>query len=149
MDGNLVSDGALMVLAHHNTIGGNVVQQGGGGGVNCQPLPFGPPAFTTYEDNTINGNVIVQGLHTCWSGFLRNGVSGNVNWDNNVTWDGTPEPPGDPTLHGDDDGNEIANNTITGNLNCFGNFPAPQFGDSAQPPSIVSGKVHGQCTAVA
>src|SRR5215472_8769400 len=30
--GNLTATGALMVLAHHNTIGGNVTQSGGGGG---------------------------------------------------------------------------------------------------------------------
>ena len=146
--GNVVSNGALMVLAHASSIGGNVIQQGGGGGVNCQPLPFGPPAYTAYEDNTISGNAIVQGLHTCWSGFFRNAVGGNVIWNNNITWDGTPEPPGDPTLHGDEDGNEIANNPIKGNLNCFGNFPAIQFGDSVQPPNVVAGQVHGQCLAV-
>lgn len=145
---NLVADGALMILAHASSIGGQVVQSGGGGGVNCQLLPFGPPAYTTYEDNTIGGSVVVDGLHTCWSGFFRNTVAGNVNWNNNITWDGTPEPPGDPTLHGDEDGNEIATNTIHGNLNCFDNFPAIQFGDSRGIPNTVSGKVHGQCTAV-
>jgi hypothetical protein len=45
-------------------------------------------------------------------------------------------------------GNEIANNAVQGNLNCFGNFPAVQFGDSVQPPNIVAGRVNGQCTAV-
>lgn len=145
---NLIGDGAVMILAHHNTINGNVIQSGGGGGVNCQLLPFGPPAYTTYEDNTIKGNAVVEGLHTCWDGFFRNAVGGNVNWNNNTTWDGTPEPPGDPTLHGDEDGNEISGNTVSGNLNCFGNFPAVQFGDSAGVPNTVSGNVHGQCTAV-
>jgi hypothetical protein len=145
---NLVADGAIMVLVHASSIGGQVVQSGGGGGVNCQLLPFGPPAYTTYEDNTIGGSVVVDGLHTCWAGFFRNTVAGNVSWNNNITWDGTPEPPGDPTLHGDEDGNEISANTISGNLNCFANFPAIQFGDSAGIPNTVAGNVRGQCTAV-
>lgn len=148
---NLVGDGALMILAHANRIGGNVTQSGGGGGVRCDQAPFGPngpPAYTTYEDNTIGGNAIIDGLHTCWTGFFRNDVK-NVNWDNNITWDGTPEFSfSDTLLHGDEDGNEIANNTVHGNLNCFDNFPAIQFGDSGGTPNTVSGKVHGQCTAV-
>jgi hypothetical protein len=146
--GNLIGDGALMILLHHSTIAGQVTQSAGGGGVNCQPLPFGPPAYTAYEDNVMGGNVIVEGLHTCWSGFFRNTVAGNVNWNDNVTWDGTPEPPGDPAIHGDEDGNEISANTVHGNLNCSDNFPAVQFGDSAGVPNTVAGKVHGQCTAV-
>src|SRR5262249_57672117 len=54
--GNLTANGALMVLAHHNTIGGNVTQSGGGGGVTCDTLPLGPggpPAYSTYDDNTV------------------------------------------------------------------------------------------------
>jgi len=146
---NLLADGALAMIVHHTRFNGNVVQTGGGGGVNCQSLLSFPPAFTTYEDNSIGGNVIVDGLRTCWDGFFRNNVGGNVNWDNNVTWDGTPETTfQDTILHGDEDGNEITTNTISGNLNCFGNFPAIQFGDSGGIPNTVAGKVHGQCTAV-
>jgi hypothetical protein len=149
---NLVADGALMMLVHASSIGGQIVQSGGGGGVNCDTFPFGPngpPAYTTYEDNTVGANVIVDGVHTCWDGFFRNTVAGNVNWNNNITWDGTPEFSfSDTLLHGDEDGNEITTNTISGNLNCFGNFPAIQFGDSGGIPNTVAGKVRGQCTAV-
>lgn len=144
---NLISDGATMVLAHHSVFWGDVVQVGGGGGVNCKTLPFGPPAYTTYEDNTMHGDVTVSGLHTCWSGFFRNTVSGDVRWSKNVTWDGTPEPPGDPTLHGDEDGNEVATNTVHGDLSCFNNVPAVQYGDSQGSPNIVFGDIRGQCTA--
>jgi hypothetical protein len=150
--GNLIADGAMLMVIHHSHFEGNVIQTGGGGGVNCNTFPLGqhgPPAYTTYEDNTIGGNAIVEGVHTCWSGFFRNAVSGNVNWDNNITWDGTPETSQQDTiLHGDEDGNEIADNRVQGNLNCFGNFPAIQFGDSVQPPNKVVGRVNGQCTAV-
>jgi hypothetical protein len=138
-----------MILAHANVINGNVSQSGGGGGVNCEPLPFGPPAFSTYEDNTVGGNLIVEGLHTCWDGSFRNHVGGNLIWNDNVTWDGTPiTSQQDTLLHGDDDGNEISGNFVHGNLNCSGNFPAVQFGDSAGVPNTVTGRVNGQCTAV-
>jgi hypothetical protein len=140
VSGNVVGDGALMMLLHHNKIGGGLVQSAGGGGVNCSTFPFGPPpngppAYSTYEDNVINGNANIQGLRTCWAGFIRNTVGGNVNYDNNVTFD--------------EDGNEVVTDTIAGTLNCVANDPAVQFGDSGGIPSTVGGQVHGQCTAVA
>ena len=145
---NLVAKGALLMIVHASTVWGEVAQTGGGGGVNCKLLPFGPPAYTTYEDNAFHGDVTIAGLHTCWDGFFRNTVSGSVNWNNNITWDGTPEPPGNPTIHGDEDGNEITTNHINGNLSCFNNFPAIQFGDSGGTPNTVLGTTRGQCLAV-
>ena len=86
---NLVSEGALAVLVHHNTLSGNVVQSGGGGGVNCDPQPplQGSPAYATYEDNAIGGNASITGWRSCWLGFFRNTVSRNVIFNNNVTAD--------------------------------------------------------------
>lgn len=135
---------AILVLVHHTTIFDGVSQTGGGGGLPCTPLFFqGPPAYTTYEDNTIHGDVTVSGLHTCWAGFFRNEVFGDVSWNGNITWDGTL--PDNPAVNGDDDGNEIATNTIHGDLACFGNTPAIQFGDSGGTPSTVFGDAEGQC----
>lgn len=134
--GNLISDGALLVLMHHDTISGNVLQSGGGSGVNCHLLPFGPPAYSTYEDNVIGGNANISGLRTCWVGFFRNHVK-NVNWHDNQTYD--------------PDGNEIASNDISGNLNCSDNAPAPQLGDSVavgNGPNTVAGRNTGQCPPV-
>lgn len=134
--GNLIGDGALMVLVHASSIGGNVVQTGGGG-VTCGIFPFGPngpPAYSTYEDNVIKGNATVEGLRTCWAGFFRNEVGGNVIWSDNLT--------------ADEDGNEVATNNIQGNLNCFANDPAVQFGDSGGIPNTVGGRTNGQCTTV-
>ena len=134
---NLTSNQATMVLLHHSSIKHNVVQSGGGDGVTCasQPLgPNGPPAYSTYEDNTVGGNVSVVELGTCWAGFFRNTVWGNVTWNKNIT--------------ADEDGNEIATNTIHGSLSCFDNDPAVQFGDSQGIPNIVFGEIRGQCTAV-
>jgi hypothetical protein len=135
--GNLIGENALLLLSHHNKIGGNVNQSGGGGGLNCTPLPFGPPAYSTYEDNIIGGNATLTGLRTCWVGFFRNQVAGNVNWHNNQTLD--------------PDGNEIASNHIQGNLNCSNNDPAPQLGDSitvGNGPNTVGGRNTGQCPPV-
>ena len=134
---NLSADGALMVLAHHNAIGGNVTQSGGGGGVNCSTFPLGPdgpPAYSTYEDNTIGGNASVTGLGTCWLGFIRNAVTRNVNFNSNVTFD--------------PDGNEVVTNSVGSNLNCSGNSPAPQVGDSAGSPNTAGGKATGQCAGL-
>lgn len=133
---NLTAEGALAVLVHHNTLSGNVVLSGGGGGVNCDPQPplFGSPAYATYEDDTIGGNVSITGWRSCWLGFFRETVSGNVAFNNNVT--------------ADPDGNEVATNTISGGLHCSNNDPAPQFGDSGGSKNIVSGRVTGQCIAV-
>jgi hypothetical protein len=135
--GDLIAKGATLVVVHHTTIWGGVSQTGGGGGLSCAPLfPQGPPAFTTYEDNTIHEGVRVSGLRTCWTGFFRNTVWGDVKWNHNTTWDG---------VNGDEDGNEIADNTIHGDLSCFDNMPAMQFGDSGGTASTVYGDVRGQC----
>src|SRR5262252_8286577 len=134
--GNLTADGALMVLAH-NTIGGNVTQSGGGGGVNFSTFPLGqdgPPAYSTYEDNTVGRNASVTGLGTCWLGFTRNTVTNNINFNGNVTFD--------------PDGNEVVTNSAGRNLNCSGNSPAPQVGDSAGSPNTVGGKATGQCVGL-
>lgn len=143
VQGGLRATGAILMLVHHSTIFDGVSQTGGGGGVPCVLLPFGPPAYTTYEDNTIHGDVTVSGLHTCWDGFFRNTVFGDVRWNGNITWDGTL--PDIPPVNGDDDGNEIATNTIHGDLACFGNTPVMQFGDSGGTPSTVFGDASGQC----
>jgi hypothetical protein len=131
---NLIADGALMMLIHGNHIGRNVSQSGGGGGVTCNLFPVGPngpPAYSTYEDNTIGGNASISGVQTCWMGFIRNTVAGNVNYTNNVL--------------ADPDGNEVVTNTIGRNLNCSGNDPVPQVGDSQGSPNTVGGRATGQC----
>jgi hypothetical protein len=133
---SLTAEGALAVLVHHNTLSGNVVLSGGGGGVNCDPQPalMGSPAYATYEDDAIGGNVSITGWRSCWLGFFRETVSGNVEFNNNVTFD--------------PDGNEVATNTINGGLHCQNNNPAPQLGDSGGDLNIVHGRVTGQCLGV-
>jgi hypothetical protein len=62
------------------------------------------------------GSVTVEGYNGFWFGFIRNHVNGSVNLNNNVL----PDP----------DANEYVTNVIHGSLNCSGNSPAPQIGDS-------------------
>lgn len=134
VDGNVTAQGALMMLLHANQIAGNVSQSGGGGGVSCDVFPLGPdgpPAYSTYEDNAIGGDAIVSGVQTCWLGFIRNTVTGNVNYTNNVL--------------ADPDGNEVVTNSIGRNLNCSGNNPPPQVGDSQGSSNSVGGRATGQC----
>ena len=48
-------------------------------------------------------------------------------------------------MNADPDANEIANNSIGHNLNCAGNSPSPQIGDSGGGPNTVFGRANGQC----
>jgi hypothetical protein len=118
---------AMIVEIHFVTINGGVDIHGGAG-------PFGPfgSTFNTIEDSRINGSVTMQGYNGFWMGFIRNNVYGSVNLNDNVLVD--------------PDGNEYVTNTIHGSLNCTGNSPAPQIGDSEGSPNQVTGAKTGQCT---
>ncbi len=135
--GDLRAKGALAVLVHHSWIGGDIRQSGGGGGVTCAP-PAGTvlgahmsPAYSDYEDNTVAGDVSITGLNSCWLGFIRNKAQSDVRISHNTM--------------ADPDANEIVTNTVAGDLACFANSPAVQFGDSAGASNIVGGNARGQC----
>lgn len=136
--GDVTGSNALMMLVHGNWIGGQAVQTGGGGGRSCRNFPLGPdgpPAYSTWEDNTIRRNVSILGVHTCYMGFIRNNVGQSVYYSDNVL--------------ADLDGNEIVTNTIGGNLTCYRNSPPPQAGDSGGSPNTVGGRATGQCAGLA
>jgi len=121
---------AANVQLHFVTINGGVDIHGGAG-------PFGPPfdvTWNTIEDSQINGGVTIEGYNGFWMGFIRNNVNGSVNLNDNVLVD--------------PDGNEYVTNTIHGSLNCQGNSPAPQVGDSEGAPNQVTGAKTGQCSNV-
>lgn len=121
---------AMSVQIHFSRISGGVRIIGGSG-------PFGGPfdvTWNTLEDNVINGSVRMSGYNGFWEGFFRNIVHGSVNYNNNTLVD--------------PDGNEVQTNTIHGNLNCSGNDPAPQQGDSEGAPNVVTGHKTGQCVGV-
>ena len=119
------------VRIHFSRINGGVDIHGGSG-------PFGGPEGITWiaiEDDVINGGATVDGYNGFWFGFLTNVVHGTVNLNDNVS---TQDP---------DDSNEFVSNIIKGNLNCTGNSPAPQVGDSEGGPNTVTGHKNGQCAA--
>jgi hypothetical protein len=134
--GNLVADGAVLMIVHDNHIGGNVEQEGGGGGFSCDELfPNGPPAYTDYANNTIGGSATVTGLRTCWDGFSHNIVSGSVRLIDNQT--------------AIDDGNLADGNHISGNFTCLGDSPAPHLSDGpVQVLNVVGGTARGQCVVI-
>ena len=130
ISGGVHSTNAMNVQIHFSTISGGVDLEGGAG-------PFGGPfdvTWNTLEDNVINGSVTVNGYSGFWQGFIRNNVHGSTNLNNNVLVD--------------PDGNEFVTNTIHGNLNCAGNDPAPQVGDSEGSPNHVTGQETGQCAGL-
>ena len=125
--GGVHATDAASVQIHFMTITGGIDVQGGSGA-------FGGPfdiTWTTIEDSTINGSVTIAGYDGFWMGFIRNTVHGSVNLNDNVLVD--------------PDGNEYVTNTIQGSLNCAGNSPAPQIGDSEGSPNQVTGTKTGQC----
>jgi hypothetical protein len=118
------------VQIHFATINGGLDVQGGSG-------PFGGPFDVTWnaiEDNRINGGATVEGYDGFWFGFIRNHVNGSVNLNNNTLTE--------------EDANEYVTNTIHGSLNCAGNSPAPQVGDSEGSPNKVTGRKTGQCVGL-
>jgi len=135
INGGVRATNPRSVQIHFATINGRIDIHGGSG-------PFGGPlcfdgfclTWNAIEDNQINGAVTVDGYNGFWFGFIRNHVNGAVRLNNNVL-----EDP---------DGNEYVTNTINGSLSCFGNDPAPQFGDSEGSPNRVNGSVKGQCADI-
>jgi hypothetical protein len=140
VDGNLVSNDPLGVVVHNTTIRGNVVQNGGGAGTGCVNVGifnkyFGLPEWSDYASNTVGGNLVVNGMDTCWDGAFRNIVHGNMTLTNNTGG----------VFFGAADANEFATNTVYGNLACSGNNPATQLGDSDGSPNKVAGNATGEC----
>ena len=130
ISGGVHATNAMSVQIHFSTINGGIDIHGGSG-------PFGGPFDITWnaiEDNTINGGYNEVGYNGFWNGFIRNTVHGTVNLRDNTVMD--------------PDGNEVVTNVIHGNLNCEGNDPAPQVGDSEGSPNHVTGRETGQCVGI-
>ena len=136
--GNIVANQPLSLYLSFITVHGNVISNGGGSG------PAGPFRNFPIKDNTIDGNLIVQGWQGGWIGLIRNAVGGNVIFSKNasvVLEDGTPGT--------DEDANEVQTNTIGGNLICQRNTPAAQVNaiDEGQPNTVGGNKI-GQCAGL-
>jgi hypothetical protein len=134
--GSLQAHNALAVLVHNDFVGGDLTLDGGGGGVNCdsQDALFGSPAYATFEDTSIGGTATIKHFRSCWLGFFRTTVRGNVDFHDNVV--------------ADPDGNEVQTNTVRGNLSCRRDSPSAQVGDSGGSPNTVLGRAFGECTAL-
>jgi hypothetical protein len=130
ISGGVHATDPMNLQIHFTTINGGIISHGGSG-------PDGGPFGITWnaiEDNQINGSVTIDGYDGFWFGFIRNNAHGSVNLNDNVLVD--------------PDGNEYVTNTIHGNLNCAGDSPAPQIGDSGGEPNVVTGQETGQCVDV-
>src|SRR6266849_2347588 len=91
----------------------------------------GSPPFSDFEDMTIGGNLTITGLRSCFLGVIRVIITQNFALNGSV--------------NADPDGNELADNSIAHNLNCNGNSPSPQIGDSGGGLNKVFGRANGQC----
>lgn len=129
INGGVNATNAASVQIHFASINGGLDVRGGSG-----PGTEEIPNFNAIEDNRINGRVVIDGYDGFWFGFIRNHVNGSVNLNNNVLVD--------------PDGNEYVTNVIHGSLNCSGNSPAPQVGDSEGSPNQVTGNQTGQCAGL-
>lgn len=131
--GNLTADNALSLVIHHTNVFGNLSVRGGGGGLVCAFLPGrNVLPYGDFENMTIGGDFSVTGWQSCWLGVFRVSVSHSLTLNGNTTLD--------------PDGNETAHNTVIGNLNCSGNSPSNQMGDSAAGLNMVLGNANGQCS---
>lgn len=134
--GDLDASGALAVIVHASHINGDVRQTGGGGGPSCAPPSTGifsvikSPVFSDYENNRIGGDLRVLDLQTCYFGALRNRVTDLTFSNNTMT---------------DPDSSELLTNVVRGDIGCFHNSPAVQYGDSMGMPNRVAGDAGGEC----
>jgi hypothetical protein len=134
--GNLIANKPLGLVLHNTAIHGNAIENGGGGGVTCDSSPgifgaFGSPPYIDQEDGSVGGNLIMQGMGTCWLGTLRVDVGGNLIVGQNAT--------------ADPDAMEVVSNTVHGNIICRNNSPNVQFGDSGGVSNEVFGNAIGEC----
>ncbi len=147
VNGNINANQPLDLYLSGITVHGSVNSNGGGPGAS-QFLNF------PTKDNTIDGNLIVQGWTGGWIGALRNTVGGNLDFSKNSTVvHETPDGCGEGTAPactsfapgGDPDSSEVVDNVIGGNLICHDNSPAVQVGDTNGGPNTVSGNKLGEC----
>ncbi len=146
--GSIIAINPLTLYLGNLTVAGNVISVGG-----ASPMPPATAARNfPIKDNTIIGNLIIQGWQGGWLGVVRNNVDGNVIVNMNVSLSTPPGPAGSGELGGpgmDPDSTEVQTNTIAGNLVCFGDTPAAQVNPTDKgSPNVVAGKAIGQCAGL-
>jgi hypothetical protein len=137
VDGNITADQPQTLYLGGMTVHGNVVSNGGGDPATKRNFPI--------KDDTIDGNLIIQGWNGFWFGIIRDNVGGNVIVSNTSgTQVGLPGTEFEGVL----DSTEVVSNTIGGNLICHGNTPPAQIGDAALEgggANTVGGNAIGEC----
>jgi hypothetical protein len=135
VDGNVVADQPQSLYLGGMTIHGNLTSNGGSGPGRNFPI----------KDDTIDGNVNLQGWSGLWFGLIRTHVGGNVQIARMAgTQTGLPGTEFEGIL----DSTEVVSNTVGGNLICKNNTPPAQIGDAAEEgggPNTVSGNKVGEC----
>jgi len=128
VDGNVNAHNPTTLYLGDMTIHGNLVSNGGSG----------PGRNFPTKDNTIGGNLIIQGWTGMWIGLIRNDVGGNVDFSKNTAMD-TSVVPGS-------DSSEVQTNVIAGNLICHGNTPTAQVNQfDGGEPNEIGGNAVGEC----
>jgi hypothetical protein len=79
----------------------------------------------------VSGDVSITDIRSCWAGFFREIVGGDVTIAHN--------------RFADPDATEVKSNVIAGYLACFANSPHAQGGDSQGSANIVAGQKKGEC----
>jgi hypothetical protein len=139
---DLSANAPLGVIVHNTSIGGDVTSIGGGGGVKCTPTGFfkliKSPAFSAYEDSSVNGSLTISKMKSCWLGVNRMRAAQDVTLTGNKL--------------ADPDAIEVLANHIGGDLVCKNNsrtWDNADLGSKLFPrqpqPNTVAGKRAGQC----
>jgi hypothetical protein len=131
VDGNITANHPLTLYLGGITIHGNLVSNGGGDPTRNFPI----------KDDTIDGNVAIQGWSGLWMGVIRVTAGGNVIVSKNTAADPTTLPGSDST--------EVMTNDIAGNLICHRNTPAAQVNAlDGGLPNTVGGRKIGECAGL-
>jgi hypothetical protein len=127
VNGNVTITDATAALLNGITVKGNVTLSGGGG-----DIPW------SIKNNTIGGNLTVNGQTTSWLGVLFNTVAGNVTLTDIAVID---EHPGAPGVY-------VVRNTIGRNLTCMGLTPGVSGGFVPGSVNVVGRNANGQCASL-
>lgn len=136
--GDLIAANALTIYLDGITVHGNLVSAGGGPGRGPDVTQENPAFNYVIKDSTIGHDLVVTGWRGGWNGSIRNHVGRNLVYVNNKGLD--------------PDANEIITNVVGGNLVCFDNVHAAQYGDAqfvpGAAPNVVGGRALGECRSL-
>jgi hypothetical protein len=127
VNGNVTGTDSLAVLLNGVAVKGNVTFTGGG-----SEIPW------SIKNNTIDGNLTVDGQTTEWLGVMFNRIGGNATLTNITVKD---EHPGAPGVY-------VVRNNVGRNLNCSGLTPGVSGGFVPGSVNVVGRNANGQCASL-